>query len=70
MSLNLEDKKAVVAEIAKQVGTAQAIVMAENRGLPGAEITKMSKQGRDSGGERKGLKNRRGRRAGTARSSV
>ena len=33
LSLNLEDKKAVVAEIAKQVGTAQAIVMAREQGL-------------------------------------
>ena len=32
MSLNLEQKQAVVAEVAKQVAGAQAIVMAENRG--------------------------------------
>ena len=35
MSLNLEQKQAVVAEVAKEVAGAQAIVMVENRGLPG-----------------------------------
>ena len=33
MSLNLQEKQAVVAEVAKQVAGAQAIVMAENRGM-------------------------------------
>ncbi len=63
MSLNLEDKKAVVAEIAKQVGTAQAIVMAENRGLPVAAFTKLRKQARDSGVYLKVLQNTLVRRA-------
>ena len=39
MSLNLEQKQAVVAEVAKAVAGAQAIVMAENRGLPVAAMT-------------------------------
>ena len=63
MSLNLEDKKAVVAEIAKQVNAAQAIVMAENRGLPVAAFTKLRKQARDSGVYLKVLKNTLVRRA-------
>ena len=63
MSLNLEDKKAVVAEIAKQVSSAQAIIMAENRGLPVAALTKLRKQARDSGVYLKVLKNTLVRRA-------
>ncbi|MEP6701971.1 MAG: 50S ribosomal protein L10 [Betaproteobacteria bacterium] len=63
MSLNLESKKAVVAEIAKQVGSAQAIVMAENRGLPVAAFTKLRRQARDSGVYLKVLKNSLVRRA-------
>ena len=63
MSLNLEDKKAVVAEIAKQVGSAQAIIMAENRGLPVAAFTKLRKQARDPGVYLKVLKNTLVRRA-------
>ena len=63
MSLNLEDKKAVVAEIAKQVSSAQAIIMAENRGLPVAAFTKLRKQARDSGVFLKVLKNTLVRRA-------
>ena len=63
MSLNLEDKKAVVAEIATQVNKAQAIVMAENRGLPVASFTKLRKQARDSGVYLKVLKNTLVRRA-------
>jgi large subunit ribosomal protein L10 len=63
LSLNLEDKKAVVAEIAKQVSSAQAIIMAENRGLPVAAFTKLRKQARDSGVYLKVLKNTLVRRA-------
>lgn len=63
MSLNLEDKKAVVAEIAVQVSSAQAIIMAENRGLPVAAFTKLRKQARDNGVYLKVLKNTLVRRA-------
>ena len=49
MSLTIEDKKAVVAEVATQVGTAQAIVLAEYRGLPVAEMTKLRAKARTSG---------------------
>ncbi|HKF95987.1 MAG TPA: 50S ribosomal protein L10, partial [Gammaproteobacteria bacterium] len=33
MSLNLEEKKAVVAEVSAELATAQAIIIAEYRGL-------------------------------------
>src|SRR4029078_5165616 len=49
MSLNLEQKQAVVAEIAKQVAGAQAIVMVENRGMPVAAMTQLRAKARASG---------------------
>ena len=49
MSLNIEDKKAVVADVAKRVNTAQAIVVAEYRGLPVSDMTKLRAQARNSG---------------------
>ena len=49
MGLNLEQKQAVVAEVAKQVAGAQAIVMAENRGLPVAQLTQLRAKARASG---------------------
>jgi large subunit ribosomal protein L10 len=49
MSLNLEEKQAVVAEVAKAVSGAQAIVMAENRGLPVAHMTQLRAKARASG---------------------
>jgi large subunit ribosomal protein L10 len=39
LSLDLQKKEAVVAEVAKQVSTAQAIVLAENRGMPVSDMT-------------------------------
>ena len=49
MSLNLQEKQAVVAEVAKQVAGAQAIVMAENRGMPVADMTQLRAKARASG---------------------
>ena len=49
MSLNLEQKQAVVAEVAKQVAGAQAIVMAENRGMAVADITRLRAKARACG---------------------
>lgn len=49
MSLNLEQKQAVVAEVARAVAGAQAIVMAENRGLPVAAMTQLRARARASG---------------------
>jgi large subunit ribosomal protein L10 len=63
MSLNLEQKQAVVAEVAKQVAGAQAIVMAENRGLPVADMTQLRAKARASGVYFKVVKNTLVRRA-------
>lgn len=63
MSLNLEQKQAVVAEVAAQVGKAQAIVMAENRGLPVAALTKLRAQARVNGVYFRVVKNTLVRRA-------
>ena len=49
MSLNLQEKQAVVAEVAKQVSTAQAIVLAENRGMPVSDMTQLRAKARASG---------------------
>src|SRR5579864_2844622 len=63
MSLNLEQKQAVVAEVAKEVAGAQAIVMAENRGLPVAAMTQLRAKARASGVYFRVVKNTLVRRA-------
>jgi len=63
LSLNLEQKQAVVAEVAQQVAGAQAIVMAENRGLPVADMTKLRANARASGVYFRVVKNTLVRRA-------
>lgn len=63
MSLNIEDKKAVVAEIAAEVATAQTIVIAEYRGIEVASMTRLRKQARESGVYLRVLKNTLARRA-------
>ena len=63
MSLNLEGKKEVVAEVSARVATAQAIVLAEYRGLPVEDITNLRKQARASGVYLRVLKNTLARRA-------
>ncbi len=63
MSLNLEQKQAVVAEVAKQVSGAQAIVMAENRGMAVADMTKLRANARASGVYFRVVKNTLVRRA-------
>lgn len=63
MSLNLTEKKAVVAEVSEQVEKAQAIVLAEYRGLGVAEMTDLRKQARESGVYLRVLKNTLVRRA-------
>jgi large subunit ribosomal protein L10 len=49
LGLNLEQKQAVVAEVAKEVAGAQAIVMVENRGMKVADMTKLRAKARASG---------------------
>lgn len=63
MSLNLQEKQAVVAEVAKQVAGAQAIVMAENRGMAVADMTKLRAKARASGVYFRVVKNTLVRRA-------
>src|SRR5215211_4176194 len=63
MSLNLQEKQAVVAEVAAQVSGAQAIVMVENRGMPVAAMTQLRAKARASGIYFRVMKNTLVRRA-------
>lgn len=63
MSLNLDDKKAVVAEISEQLATAQAVVVAEYRGVTVTSMTALRKKARESGVYLRVLKNTLARRA-------
>jgi large subunit ribosomal protein L10 len=63
LSLNLEGKKEVVAEVAERLTKAQAVVLAEYRGLPVEAITVLRSQARASGVYLRVLKNTLARRA-------
>jgi large subunit ribosomal protein L10 len=63
LSLNLEQKKAVVDEVSEQVSKAQAIIVAEYRGLQVGEMTELRAQARKSGVYLRVLKNTLVRRA-------
>jgi large subunit ribosomal protein L10 len=63
LSLDLQKKEAVVAEVAKQVSSAQAIVLAENRGMPVADMTQLRAKARASGVYFRVVKNTLVRRA-------
>ena len=63
MSLYLEDKKAVVAELAAQVAEAQTIVVAEYRGIGVASMTQLRAKAREQGVYLRVLKNALARRA-------
>ena len=63
MGLNLEEKKAVVAEVSAQVAGAQAIVVAEYRGLGVGNITTLRATARKEGVYLRVLKNTLVRRA-------
>lgn len=63
MSLNLTEKKAVVAEVSAEVVNAQAIVLAEYRGLGVSEMTVLRAEARKSGVFLRVLKNSLVRRA-------
>ena len=63
MSLNLIEKKAVVAEVSAQVAAAQAIVLAEYRGMGVDQMTSLRVQARKSGVYLRVLKNTLARRA-------
>lgn len=63
MSLNLTEKKAVVAEVSAEVKNAQAIVLAEYRGLGVSQMTVLRAEARKSGVFLRVLKNSLVRRA-------
>ena len=65
MGLNLEEKKAVVEEIAAQVAGAKGIVLAEYRGLEVGNMTALRREARKSGVYLRVLKNTLARRAVT-----
>jgi large subunit ribosomal protein L10 len=63
LSLNLDDKKAVVAEVSAQVANAETIVVAEYRGVAVGDLTVLRKKARESGVYLRVLKNTLVRRA-------
>ena len=63
MGLSLEEKQAVVSEIAKQLGGAQAVIVAEYRGLDVGAVTDLRTKARKSGMYLRVLKNTLARRA-------
>jgi large subunit ribosomal protein L10 len=63
LSLNLEQKQAMVSEIAAQLAKAQAVIVAENRGLPVEVVTGLRAKARKSGLYLRVLKNTLARRA-------
>ena len=63
MSLNLEQKQAVVAEVSAQLSKAQAVILAEYRSIPVRDMTELRKRARGSGVYLRVLKNTLARRA-------
>ena len=63
MSLNLDDKKAVVAEVSAEVANAQSIIVAEYRGLGVVDLTALRANARKSGVYLRVVKNTLVRRA-------
>ncbi len=63
MGLNLNDKKAVVAEVSAQVANAQTVAIAEYRGIEVGDLTVLRKKARESGVYLRVLKNTLVRRA-------
>jgi len=63
LSLNLDEKKEVVAEMSARLKKAQAVVLAEYRGLAVEDITVLRSQARASGVYLRVLKNTLARRA-------
>jgi large subunit ribosomal protein L10 len=63
LSLNLEEKKEVVAEISARLAKAQAVVLAEYRGVPVEAMTVLRARARKNGVYLRVLKNTLARRA-------
>lgn len=65
MGLNLDEKRALVAEVSAKVATAGAMVLAEYRSLEVGDITRLRTKARQSGVYLRVLKNTLARRAVT-----
>lgn len=63
MSLNLEQKQAVVAEVSEQLAKAQTVILAEYRSVPVKDMTELRRKARSSGVYLRVLKNTLARRA-------
>ena len=63
MSLTLQDKQAVVAELSEELGKAQSVVIAEYRGMGVGAMTELRRKARAEGVYLKVLKNTLARRA-------
>jgi large subunit ribosomal protein L10 len=63
LGLNLEQKQAMVAEVAAQLAAAQAVIVAEYRGLDVGRVTQLRAKARKSGLYLRVLKNTLARRA-------
>jgi len=63
LGLNLEQKQAVVSEVSAQLAKAQAVIVAEYRGLDVARVTQLRAKARQSGLYLRVLKNTLARRA-------
>ncbi|MGE5824272.1 MAG: 50S ribosomal protein L10 [Bacteroidota bacterium] len=63
MSLNLEQKQSVVAEISAQLANAQAVILAQYRGIGVGSVTDLRSRARKSGVYLRVLKNTLARRA-------
>jgi large subunit ribosomal protein L10 len=63
LSLNLEQKQAVVAEVSGELAKAQAVILAEYRSIPVKDMTELRRKARGSGVYLRVLKNTLARRA-------
>ena len=63
MPLNVEDKKAIVADVGAQLAAAQTVVLAEYRGIPVGQLTALRASARSQGVYLRVLKNTLARRA-------
>jgi len=61
--LNVEDKKAIVADVGAQLAAAQTVVLAEYRGIPVGQLTALRASARSQGVYLRVLKNTLARRA-------
>jgi large subunit ribosomal protein L10 len=63
MAINLDNKKAIVAEVQEAAADAQSAVIADSRGVPVGAITALRKQARENGVWMKVVRNTLARRA-------